>query len=161
MLSREVWKTESQAGRQTLAAVGMCAVGLILVVWLRHFEGPGFTDSRAGFLLGILLLVVGIGTFLAGAKQVIVVEPRSRRVVVERVSLLGSRRTEVQFSEIAGVDVEELGDTEGGSVSYHLAVKLKSGKELPLFLGFFEGAHSKAVVEARREKLLSYLRTDG
>jgi hypothetical protein len=161
MPSREVWKTESQVGRQAFAAVGMCAVGLALVIWLRHFEGPGLTDSRAGFLLGVLLLVVGVGMFVVGGKQVIVVEPRSRRVIVERASLLGTKRTEVQFGDIAGVEVEELGDTEGGSISYHLAVKLKSGKELPLFLGFFEGTHSKAAVEARREKLLSYLRTDG
>jgi hypothetical protein len=159
--SPETWKTESLIGRQTAAAMGMTVVGLVLVVWLRHVEGQGFSDARAGFWLGVLLLVVGAGALVAGGKQVITVEPRSRRIVIEQTALLGARRTVVEFSQIADVELAELGDKEGGSISYYLAVKLKSGKEMSLFLGFFEGSCSRAAMEARREKLLGYLRTDG
>jgi hypothetical protein len=40
-----------------------------------------------------------------------------------------------------------------------VVVKLKSGSELPLFMGFFEGAHHQSAMEARRQRLADYIQS--
>lgn len=155
------WRTESSTANQTFAAVAMFLLGTTLAIGFRGFEGPGFTQSRAAFVLGALLLVVGIGAFLFGSKQTIVVDTRSRRIIVENRSRLRQSEKEVPFKDISEVYVGEHGDKEGGSIRYYVLAKLKSGKEVALFLGFFEGSHSKPIMEARCQRLAECLRTDG
>lgn len=152
------WRTESSAARQAAAAAAMLLAGLALAVGLRHFEGPGLTPSLAGFLLGFLLLAGGAGMLLFGGKQVIVVDPRARRIVIEQAGRLRTSRREIRFDEISEVSVGELGDREGGRVRYCVVARLKTGKELSLFLGFFDGAHDRPAMEARCRRLADCLR---
>lgn len=154
--SHGTWRTESSTGRQSIAAIVALAAGLGLAVALRHVASSDVT-AKAGFALGCLLAVAGGGLLLFGGKQAVEVDPRARRVVLERSGRLGSRRLEIPFADIADVDLGENGDQEGGSVSYHVVLKLRSGKEVALFVGFFEGAHSRQAMEDRRRRLLGYL----
>lgn len=156
--SSATWKTESSVLRQTVAAVAMLALGLVLAFGFRDAAGPGLTNARAGFLLGVLLAAIGTGALLCGGRQVISVEPRLKRIVVRNESWLRGSTREIRFSEIAEVYVGELGDREGGSISYHVVVKLKTGKEVPLFVGFFEGGYDQAAMQARCQRLLECLR---
>jgi hypothetical protein len=159
--SSDIWRTESNARTQTAASVVAVVAGLALAIGFRQFEGPGLTGSRAGFLLGILLLALGLGVLLFAGKQVIKVEAKSRRIVIEHINRFGKRAKEMRFDEIADVSVGELGDREGGSISYHVVVKLKTGKEIALFKGFFDGSHSKPAMEARRQRLIQCLQSGG
>jgi hypothetical protein len=153
----DVWVTESNTVRQSIASLAEVLVGLALIVGFRGFEGPGLTGSRAGFLLGVLLAVIGAGMLLFGGKQLVTVDPQSRRIILEKVGLFGRSSREVSFDEISRVYVGRLGDSEGGSIRYHVTAELRSGKEVALFLGFFEGSKSESAMDARRERLVGYL----
>lgn len=155
------WKTESSAGKENLAMVLALVVGIALTVGFRKFEGPGLIGSTAGFLLGILILVVGAGLFLFGGKQVITVEPKLKRIVVTSLGRLRTSSREIHFNEISEVYVGESGDQEGGSIRYHVVARLKTGTEVALFMGFFEGSHSKPAMEARCQRIVESMRTDG
>jgi hypothetical protein len=155
------WETESSAAKQNLAVLLTLVIGAALAIGFRRFEGPGFTGSTAGFLLGIVLLVVGVGMFIFGGKQVIAVEPKLKRIVVKRFGRLRTSSTEIGFNDISGLYVGESGDQEGGSVRFHVVAKLKTGKEVALFMGFFEGSHSKPAMEARCQRIEECMRTDG
>ena len=60
----EQWKSQSRLGRQIVAAIACAGVGLILAVGFHNFNGPGMTNSKAGFFLGLLLLIIGILGFV-------------------------------------------------------------------------------------------------
>lgn len=151
------WKSERSVFQQTVAAVAMLALGLVLAVGFRDAAGPGLTNARAGFLLGVLLAAIGAGTLLFGGRQVISVEPRLKRIVIKNESWLRGSTREIRFNEIAEVSVGELGDREGGSISYHVVVKLKTGKAVPLFVGFYEGGSDRAAMQARCQRLSACL----
>ena len=155
------WRTESSDAQQTAAGIGIVAVGLVLAIGFRHFGGPGFTNSLAGFLLGMLLLVIGAGVLIFGGKQVITVEPANKRVVVDKIGRIKRTRREIRFNEISELYVSSIGDREGGSERYYVGAKLKTGKDVALFLGFFEGGHSRQVMEARRNRLQELLLSAG
>jgi hypothetical protein len=41
------------------------------------------SNAMAGFLLGVLLLFIGVAGFLLSGKQTVVVDPKSRRITIE------------------------------------------------------------------------------
>lgn len=152
------WRTESSTAKQTVASVAALVVGLALVVGFRHFEGPGITESRAGFLLGVLLLAIGAGVLLFGGRQVITVDTNARRILIEHVGRFRGSAREIHFSEISEVYVGEVGDQEGGSIRHHVVARLRSGKEIALFAGFFEGSLSRQAMEARCQRLMASMK---
>ena len=154
------WITESNPVVQTAVVVAMLVVGLFMVVVCREFEGPGITQSRAGFMLGLLLLITALGTLLFGGKQVICVDSKSRRILISHFNRFRTRNTEIKFSEITGLYVGEQGDQDGGSIRYFVTLKLKTGKEVALFFGFFDGALNKHEMELRCQRLAEYLRSN-
>lgn len=154
--SQGAWRTESRAGAQTAASLGLLGVGVGLAWAFRH-AAPGFGQERAAFLLGALLALVGAGLFVFGVTQAVVVDAGRRRIVVERRTRFERTDLEIPFTDIDALSVEEQGDREGGSVRYFVAARLRSGRQVPLFLGFYEGAHSKAAMEDRRQRIADSL----
>ena len=65
----------------------------------------------------------------------------------------------IGFNEIENVSRGEPGDIEGGSISYHVLLKLRTGKEIALFVGFFAGSYDKSVMAARRQRLVHCLQS--
>jgi hypothetical protein len=159
--TRQIWKTESNGLTQRAASVAAVAVGAALAIGFRNVEGPGLVNSRAGFLLGLLLLAVGLGVLLFAEKEAVTVDTNTRRIVIERMSRFRKKTKEIRFEDVADAYVGEIGDREGGSILYHVVVKLKTGKEVALFKGFFDGARSKPAMEARCDRLLQCLQRGG
>lgn len=159
--SPDRWTSESNAVVQTVTAIAALAIGLFMVIVCREFEGPGITQSRAGFLLGLLLLVIGLSTLLFGGKQVICVDSVSKRILISNSNRFRKRNMQIRFNEIAELYVGENGNREGGSIRYHVVAKLKTGKEIAFFLGFFDGAFSKHKMELRCQRLAERLKSDG
>ena len=160
-MNTTAWTSESSAAKQQLATAVTVIVGAALVIGFRQIEGPALSGNRAGFWLGVMLLVVGVGMFFFGGKQIITVEPKRQRIVITRQGRVRSRTQQIRFTDIADVSVAESGDTEGGSVRFHVAVTLKNGKSVALFLGFFEGSHSRQAMEARCKRLVECMRVAG
>lgn len=156
-----VWRTESSEAKQTIAAIVAFGFGVLLAIGFRFYGEAGAIESRAGFMLGVVLVVVGCGMLVVGGKQVITVDAKAKKIVIEKINRVQQSVQEIRFSEITMVSVGETGDEEGGSIRYHVAVKLRTGKEVALFMGFYEGVHSKQAMEARCQRLNESLRTNG
>jgi hypothetical protein len=155
----DAWTIESNPAKQTALAWAIVVVGLILAYGFREFDGSGFTNSLAGFLLGILLLIIGVpGIFMVG-KQTITVDHEACRIMIEDTSRFGRKNRIIPFNEIVDLFVSELGARSDGSVSYYVTLKLTSGKNYPLFFpSYYDGRWERSVAESRCRRLEEYLR---
>lgn len=155
-----VWVTESRRWAQTSAALGGCLLGGVLV-WGSRRVADGSADVMAASALGWVLIAVGLGLLIFDPHQVITINNQTRRISLREGHRFGARTRQWRFDDIADVTVGEAGDREGGSISYHLVLTLKSGETTALFTGFFDGRLSRAHAEARRARLLDQLRPGG
>ena len=155
---QQTWTTQSRRGRQTALALGSVVVGLVLMVGFRHYHGD--SNMLAGFLLGVLLLVIGAAGLLVSGTQTVVVDPVLRRIVVEDKTVLsGTKRREIAFGEVTGISIGYLGKKSNFVQTYYLVLKLTNGQEYPLFAPgrFYPGANSRATVETWRQRLQGYM----
>jgi len=149
------WKFESNSSKQMTLSLACIAVGIILVIAFRHFDSSSMTNSMAGFLCGLLLLLVGISTFLVSGKQTIVVDFQRNRIVVEDINKFGIKRKLIRFSEITDTGIGYLGKKSNFVNFYYIILKLKNGERYPLFSPgrFHDGSSDRAVMESRRQRL--------
>ncbi|TAN39608.1 MAG: hypothetical protein EPN25_10895 [Nitrospirae bacterium] len=154
------WKFESNSGRQTALALTCIGAGMILVIGFRHFDSASMTNSLAGFLLGLLLLLIGISAFLVRGKQTIVVDPRMRRIVVEDMNRFRTNKRVIPFSEIVDSGIGYLGRKSNYVTFYYINLRLRSGEDYPLFSPgrFFDGGSDREVMESRRLRLEEYIK---
>jgi hypothetical protein len=154
------WKSQSGAGKQLGVSIGCAAVGLAMTLAFDHTFRGGVSDSNAGFLLGLLLLGIGIAGLVFQGSQTVVVDSAARAVVIEDRTLLGAKRRIIPFREISGVQIGRLGKKSNFAVTYYLDLLLQNGERYPLFAPgrFYEGASDRSVVEGWRSRLESYLR---
>ena len=113
----ESWKIESSPGKQVALGWIILLVGLILAMGFRNFDSSGLTNSLAGFLLGLLLLLVGIAALIMGGRRTITVDPEARRISIDDVNRFGQKSRLIPFDEVERVYVGSLGNREGGSIS--------------------------------------------
>lgn len=154
----EAWISQSNSGKQTMLS-GACAItGLVLVIGFRNFNGFN-SNATAGFLLGMLLLFIGVAGFLLSGTQTIVVDPKARRIMIEDTNRFGTKKRSIPFSNIVEVGIGYLGKKSNYVTWYYLVLKLKDGKEYPLFSPgrFFEGGSDRAVVAGWKQRLEDYL----
>ena len=157
------WKFESNPGKQTALSLACIAVGIILVIGFRHFDGSGMTNSLAGFLCGLLLLLIGVSAFLVSGKQTIVIEPQMRRIIVEDTNKLWIKRKLIRFSEIADTGIGYVGKKSNFVNFYCIILKLKSGEKYSLFSPgrFYDGGSDRSVMESRRQRLENSIKQAG
>ena len=104
--------------------------------------------------------MTGLALLLVSPKQTVTVNAKTRRITIEDKHRFGKSLKQIRFDEIVDAYVDEAGDKEGGSISYHIVVKLKTGKKIPLFTGFFDGRHSESATEARRQRLMQFVQAN-
>lgn len=152
-----LWTATSQPGKQTLAA-GLCSVlGFVLLVGFRHLNDG---NTKAGFSLGLLLLVIGVWGLLASGTQTITIDPKTRRITVKDERRLGNKVRVIRFDEITHVGIGYLGKRSNFVEYYYLALTLRSGEPYTLFAPgrFYAGASERFTVEGWRDRLETYLR---
>jgi len=156
----DIWRSESNPGKQTALAIVCVLVGMVLVIGFRSFSGPGMTNSLAGFLLGLLLLFIGIWGLLVTGKQTIVVDPKTRSITIEDITRFRTKKRSIPFSDIVDISIGYLGKRSNHVEFYYLILKLRSGEEYPLFAAgrFYEGGSDRAVVQGWQQRLEEYLR---
>ncbi len=156
----DIWEFENNPVRQTALSLACIMVGIALVMASRYFNGSDTINGLAGFLLGILLLIIGIWAFLVGGKQTIVVDPKSRRIVVEDMNRFGVKKRLIPFSDIVDTGIGYFGKKSNDVDFYYIILKLRSGKEYPLFAPgrFYDGGSDRSVMESRRQRLEEYLK---
>lgn len=154
----EPWISRNNATKQTVLLLACCAAGLALLVGFREFGRSG-ASGRAGVLLGVLLLVIGVAGLVTGGRQSVVVDPGTRRITVETAGVAGTRRKTIEFSDVAGVGLGYLGRRSSGVTFYYLVLHLRAGGEFSLFGPgrFFPGGSNRSTVDAWRQRLEGYL----
>lgn len=157
---QDLWVTESSPRRQNGVSWVLLAVGLVLVVAFRGFQGADGGNSMAGFLLGVLLISIAAASLLSGGKQVITVDPQRRQIVVSGQNRFSGGKKVILFKDVARVRVGRFGKASNAAESFHVSVVLKQGGTVPLFFGFFEGQFDRDVAQARCDRLAAYLQLD-
>jgi hypothetical protein len=154
----DLWISESNPGKQILLSVACTMVGLALSIGFRDFSGSG-TNAMAGFLLGVLLLTIGVAGFLASGKQTVVVDPEAHRITIEDSNRFRTKKRSIPFSDIIGISIGYLGKKSNYVTFYYLLLKLRSGEEYPLFSPgrFFEGGSDRCTVASWQQRLEKYL----
>lgn len=155
----EPWISHSNPARQTTLSLACMLVGTILAVGFRHASLSHLTNDTAGFLLGTLLLVIGVWAFLLRGRQRVTVDPHLRCIIVEDTTQFGTNRRTILFSDIARVGIGYLGKKSNFVSFYYLLLHLKGGEEYALFSPgrFYEGSSERSTVEGWQRRLAQYL----
>lgn len=155
------WTVQSEPTVQT--AVGASGVCLGLAVALGAWRlGDAWTQTTfSAFVLGLLVLVVSSIVLVQGGRQVVSVDPARREIEVLTTTRWSERRRVVPFEDVDQLFLGQFGDREGGSVSYYVCVRLRSGEEVSLYVGAFEGTFDRPTMEARLQRLQTYLNAAG
>ena len=155
--SRDIWVSRLDTVQLRLYGVMGVAVGLVFIMLVRQASSLSSVTSTSAFLLGLLILIIGLVALVMNGEQTITVDPKRRMVLIETKSRFGNKRRTIPFRDITDVSLGEIGDTEGGSISYFVKLHLRSGKDVGLFVGFYGGTWSRAEMEVRRQRLIGYL----
>lgn len=133
------------------------AAGLALVYLGRHHAD---TNTWAGFLLGWLMLLLGLAGLLVHESRLIELDTRRRMLVLDVRRRMGdSRRVAIPFSHIVDIDISFLGTHGEGSVYYDLVVRTREGKSVHLMGGcVFEGRMNRDHMERLRDQILHIAR---
>lgn len=65
------------------------------------------TDNQAKLILGVILLAMGLLTFVTAKKQTIIIDRSKGVFSIEATGLFGSKKQEVTMSDIVGIHLEE------------------------------------------------------
>lgn len=154
----DIWISHSKPRQQAALAIGCTVVGVALLFAARKFDTLG-SNAGAGFLLGLLLLGIGVAAFFASGKQTVTIDTAARTILVEDETRLGSKSHTLRFDDITDIGIGYLGKKSNYVTWYYLNLKLKNGKEYPLFAPgrFYEGGSDRSVVEGWRDRLRGYV----
>ncbi len=154
----DLWTSQSNSGKQVALWAACAVAGLALVIGFRDFRGSG-ANALAGFLLGALLLIIGVVGSLASDTQTVVIDPKSRRITIEDSNRFGVKKRSIPFSDVDGVSVGYLGKRSNFVGWYYLVLNLRSGEEYALFSPgrFFEGGSDRSTVASWKQRLEQYL----
>jgi hypothetical protein len=154
----EQWTSKSNSGKQIVLSLVCTLAGLVLTVGFRNFSGLG-SNALAGFLLGILLLLIGVAGILFSGTQTVVIDPKTRRITISDSNRFHATKKVIPFSSVMDVSIGYLGKKSNFVTWYYLILKLRSGEDYSLFAPgrFFEGGSDRSVVESWKLRLEKYL----
>lgn len=154
------WESQSNRGNQLVLSLVCVVIGVVLAVGFRHFHGPGMSNTLAGFLLGLLLLLIGLSALVMNGQQTVVVDPAVRAITVRESNIFKTTMRAIPFHDIVDVHIGYLGKRSNYVNFYYLILKLRSGEEYSLFPpGYcYAGASDRSVVESWQQRLETYLR---
>jgi hypothetical protein len=157
-LNMDVWISESNPGKQVVLSLACAAVGSALLIGFRDFSASG-SNAMAGFLLGALLLTIGIAGFLVSGKQTVVIDPNARRITIEDSNRFCTKKRSIPFTDVVDISIGFLGKKSNYVTWYYLVLTLRSGEQYPLFSPgrFFEGGSDRYTVVNWKQRLEGYL----
>lgn len=124
-------------------------------MWAARDFSHADSNVRAGFMLGVLLAVIGLIALVVDESRRIEWDEREGHILLDvRRRVGGNRRVEIPFSQVGAVLIGAQGKSSSGTRYYDLVVKLTSGKEISLFGGcVIEGRMNRSQVEQWRQRL--------
>jgi hypothetical protein len=155
----EQWNTENHPTKQFILAAGCLLTGAVIVYSARGYSGYD-SNAFAGFLLGILLLSIGIAALITVGKQRIIIDPDRQKITVRDTNLWGTSIRSIIFQEISRIEIGSLGKRSSGVMFYYLILRLRSDAEFVLFAPgrFYPGSSNRLTVEGWKERLEQYIK---
>jgi hypothetical protein len=152
------WVSKSRPGSQLALAVGSSVVGAIMMFGFRGFSAAG-ENALAGFLLGLMLLVIGLAGVVASGAQTVSVDPRTHCITIRDAYMVGSRSRVIPFGDVVSVTMGYLGKASNLSRNYYLVLHLVDGSRYSLFAPgrFYEGSSDRSTVDGWRRRLEQYI----
>ena len=148
------WAFESNRNRQIFLAILIIFVGILLTYLCRNYDASRFSDTLAGFLLGLMLILIGVPAFVVTGKERTVIDTHARCILIEYRSRFKRKNTLIHFDDILSMRVAHIGRYSSGVVTYYISMDLRSGeKQLLFFPAYYEGRWSFDVLENRLRKL--------
>ncbi len=148
------WVVKSSSNKQMFLSIIIVLVGFILAVGFRDFDHSSFSNSFAGFLLGVLLILIGTPAFLFTGKETTTIDVKTRQIRIYSKNSFKENSTVIPFDDIAGMHISHFGKYSSGVVTYYISLELKSGKIIPLFFpAYYEGRWNRNSVEGKLERL--------
>lgn len=149
-----VWEINSNVLLQNFFTLAGFLLGLLLAVL--GFKAGGFADngSASALLLGVFIVLIAIANLVINNQRTVRIEPERRRILITDKSRFKQQQQVIIFGQIKDIYITELGNKEGGSISYDVELKLRDGKAVSLFrAAFFDGTYHKSVMENRCRRL--------
>jgi hypothetical protein len=156
------WVIKSSNGKQMLLSVLIILIGFILAIGFRDCDISTFSNSLAGFLLGVLLVFVGTPALLFTGKETVTVNIKARQIRIYFKNSFKEKNTVISFDDIDSMRIAHIGKYSSGVVTYYISLHLKSGKTQPLFFpAYYEGRLSRQSVEDKLCRLREILMNEG
>jgi len=157
-MAMETWIIRSNPVKQLFLGCLITATGIVLAYGFRHFDASGMTNSLSGFLLGLLLLFIGLAALVSNNRRIVAVDPDAREIRISDKSRFREKNCTIRFDDIDHAYISRLGNSNDGSPSFDVVLKLTNGENYSLFrAAIFDGAFNFDIMEGRRTKLLHYL----
>ncbi len=154
VMTMDVWESRSDSRRQTGLSTACLLVGLVLAIGLYNYGASG-SNQQAGFLLGVVLTLIGAATLVVGGRQSVVVDPNSRTITISDHRLAGARRRIIAFSNVKAVQLAYLQTRSHQVLQYFLQLQLHDGEHYPLFAPgrLYPGARDPVLVTGWKTRL--------
>jgi hypothetical protein len=154
----DVWTSQSNSGKQVLISVVCAITGMALLIGFRNFNSAD-SNTLAGFLLGLLLLIIGIPGILFPGNQTVIVDQNSRSITIKDINCFRTKKRSIPFNDITGINIGALGKRSNLVMQYYLVLKLTSGENYSLFSPglFYKGASDRSTVAGWKQRLETYL----
>ncbi len=153
----EIWKSENNPNKQIAISLIFTIVGLLLIILCRNFINSVSAGEMAGFALGILVFFISGYYLLVSGKQVVIIDPNKRCITIENNNRFGFKTRVIEFQNIINVRIGWIG-RKTTFYYYFLLLKLKDGKDYPLFNQYYHGSFDRTTVESWKVKLENYLK---
>jgi prepilin signal peptidase PulO-like enzyme (type II secretory pathway) len=148
------WVIKSSHGKQTFLSVLIILTGFVLAIAFRDFDSSTFSNSLAGFLLGILLIFIGTPALVLTGREIITVDIKAAQIRIDFKNSFKEKKKVIPFGDIVGMHISHLGKYSSGVVTYYISLQLQSGKTQPLFFpAYYEGRWNRASVEDKLARL--------
>jgi hypothetical protein len=157
-----VWESRSNSRRQSTISAACLALGLVLIVTLHDF-GPSGSSRHAGFLLGVVLTLIGGATLLVSGPQTTIVDPLQQQIRITDHRLVGTRHHTIPFADIGEVQVAYLQTRSKLVLQYFLQLQLRGGEAYALFPPgrVYAGSSDAAIVAGWKSRLEACLADAG
>lgn len=156
----EIWQIKSNPNKQRLLNAFLIAIGGLLIFgFSSQVDFSHFTNGTGGFLLGLLIFILGLVSIIVSYNEIITIDPNKKQITIVRVSRLGTKTLPILFSDIERVGIGFIGRASNIVLqNYYVNLHLKDGSNCPLFFpAYYDGRGDESVAQDRKAKIEQYL----
>ncbi len=154
MKKESLWITQRDLLAQRLARALILTIGILFLYLTSNYGKASFQNNMfSAHILGWILTVLGTSSLIFSHSQTIVIDPNLKQIRIDNHNFIFAANKTILFKNIEKTSVGFIGKASNGYMRYHVVLHLKSGKRIPIFIGFYPDASNKYAVEQRAKKI--------